>query len=1216
MYLKSIELHGFKSFPDKTVLNFEKGVTVVVGPNGSGKSNISDAMRWVLGETSSRTIRGTKMEDVVFAGSGTRSPMGYAEVSVTFDNSGADGRRNYAVENEEITVTRRYYRVGESEYFINRKPCRLRDIHELFLNTGLGKEGYSIIGQGKISEIVSKKDEERRAVFEEAAGIAKYKYQEAEAQRKLSGTEENLVRTIDKLSDLEERIGPLQADSEKAKKYLELAGEKREIDVAMSLYEIGEMSEKTEKLYASMTISKQSLDEATAEGQSLDKRIDDLYYRSENGKLEIERLIDEIADIGNRINELDGDKRVAENDIKHYGDEREKRAADLASVKATLEKAENETAGYESRLREASKKVAELKKRRDDMAFELEATEVERSAAVSEAETAGRDIETVSNEIVDTKIALSATKADTEADMARIGELQADAEKLKADSALMKSRIDAAEEVTAKYRARLEELDGTLSETDAQRAKLREEADALSREKDENQLSISVKKHQIANLKRLEELYEGYSHAVAFVMKEYAAGRIKEFDPYSDIEVCGVLSRLITVDDRYAAAIETALGASLQNIVVKNEATAKAAIKYLKKKNAGRATFYPLDTMKGSDLDDSRFREFEGYIGIASQLISFDERYSNVIRYLLGRTLVAENIDLAAKIAKNIEYRYKVVTLDGQVINAGGSFMGGSMRQDSGILTRKTQLSNLEAEISVCEKKIAALDKEIAKKKEGDEKLNGETLKLQNARSLTARMLEAENTQLQVLKSSYEANGQMLSDIESELPKLREKLKKSSESMTTAEQIRERLTSQTDELRKKRETALRISEQSAQSIEKLRDEIARTDIDSAKAQKDEEMCRNGLNDAKDRENALKESLSEANAAALRLESRIIELENKVKETAENIRSLETRKTEAENERASLTEEVKALEAENARLRAKNKELASKREILFREFTKVETEYNSVSEKRDAPIRFLFDEYGLSVTEAENAGYPPITAENRAERAARQNQLKNKIRALGNVNVGAVEEYREVSEKYEFLKVQVEDLNKSKDELLSIIGELRSRMKEDFVGAIEEINLRFGKVFSELFNGGHAEIRLTDPDNVLECGIEIAVAPPGKVIKSLSLLSGGEQAFVGIALYFAILEVNPTPFCIFDEIDSALDVANVDRFAAYVKKYSDKTQFILITHRNGTMLVAERLYGVTMQEKGISNVIKLDVDEIAGRNPGANSENAIFTAELT
>ncbi|MBO4216890.1 MAG: chromosome segregation protein SMC, partial [Clostridia bacterium] len=1166
MYLKSIELHGFKSFPDKTVLNFEKGVTVVVGPNGSGKSNISDAMRWVLGETSTRTIRGTKMEDVVFAGSGTRSPMGYAEVSVTFDNSGADGRRNYAVENEEITVTRRYYRVGESEYFINRKPCRLRDIHELFLNTGLGKEGYSIIGQGKISEIVSKKDEERRAVFEEAAGIAKYKYQEAEAQKKLSGTEDNLVRTVDKLTDLEERIGPLQADSEKAKKYLELAGEKREIDVAMSLFEIGEMSEKTDKLYTSMTISRQSLDEATAEGQSLDKRIDELYYKTENGKLGVERLIDEISEITGKINGLDGDKRVAENDIKHYGEERAKRASDLASVREKLTAAENETAGFESKLREAGKKVAELNKRKDDMTFELEATEVERSAAVSEAESAGRDIESVSNEIVDAKIALSATKADTEADMARISALQSDEEKLNADSALMRSRIDAAEKVTAKYRARIEELDKTLSVTDGQRAKLREEAEELNREKDENQLSISVKKHQIANIKRLEELYEGYSHAVAFVMKEYAAGKIKEFDPYSDIEICGVLSRLVTVDDKYVAAIETALGASLQNIVVKNEATAKTVIKYLKKKNAGRATFYPLDTMKGSDLDDARFKNFDGYVGVASTLVGFDERYSNVVRYLLGRTLVAENIDLAARIAKSAEYRYKVVTLDGQVINAGGSFMGGSMRQDSGILTRKTQLSNLEAEIASCEKKIAALDAEITKRKDGDGKLNAETVKLQNARSLTARMLEAENTQLQVLKNSFETNEQMLADIRDELPKLRDKLKKSNESIYNAEQIRERLTSKTDELRKKRETALKISEQSAESIEKLRDEIARNDIDAAKAQKDEEICRTWLSEARSREAALKENLGEASEAALRLENRIAELEAKITETAESIVKLETRKAEAEKERADLSEEIKTYEAENARLRGKSKELASKREILFREFTKVEAEYNSVSEKRDAPIRFLFDEYGLSVSDAENAGYPPITAENRAERAARQNQLKNRIRALGNVNVGAVEEYREVSEKYEFLKTQVDDLNKSKEELLSIIGELRSRMKEDFVGAIEEINVRFGKVFSELFNGGHAEIRLSDPDNVLECGIEIAVAPPGKVIKSLSLLSGGEQAFVGIALYFAILEVNPTPFCIFDEIDSALDVANVDRFAAYIKKYSDKTQFILIKHR--------------------------------------------------
>ena len=1198
MRLKTLELQGFKSFPDKTVISFDRGITVVVGPNGSGKSNISDAMRWVLGEISSKNIRGSKMEDVVFAGSQQRSPMGYAEVSVTFDNTEEEGKVVSLAEYDEITVTRRYYRVGDSEYFINRKAVRLRDIHELFLNTGLGRDGYSIIGQGRIAEIISQKNDERRAIFEEAAGIARYRYQKTEATKKLEDTESNLVRIEDIAGVLGERLPPLEKEAEKAKKYLELRDAKMAVDIALSLFDVDTAKAAADDLSGKLVLAKTAFTEANEARENLERDEENTRNEEMSVKLETERIAAKILSLSGSIHESESNAKLIENNAVHLREILRSSEEKIRVSKETLSSAEAE----ERRLSDeygAAKKRADLLSEKEEAAAQR-VLSAEQALSDHESETAEleSEISVLRNEQTQAVVAVSVAAARAESNAQKFEEFEKNIEKYTADIALFGRRIETAKDKIDGYQKKGASLKTELEAVLIQKRDYENKIKALTEQKNNTFLEISQRKHKIQNLIRMEEFLEGYAGAVRFVVSEHKNGKIQLPDG-SPAEIYGPVSRLISVPDQYSAALEIAFGQSLQNIIVEDEASAKAAIAYLKKKNAGRATFYPITTMHGNELSENdvpaAYRA--GFVSVASALVECDDRYRGIVRSLLGRILIATDIDSANKIAKAMNFRYRIVTLDGQVINAGGSFTGGSLSSDGRILSRRVQIDKLGEEVKTLEDALLRIKGDIDKQNSLMEESGKKEDGIRASASGLKTLLDAENTQLTVLISNRDVQQQTLDGLREEYDRLMGEIRLvraqaealEHQKLAYAEKIRS-AENQMENLAK-RKGALSAELKSAQSAHTA------AALEKTKAEANLEMLwqmlRNAELSAQDIRNTLEtltSTVAETNEKIRLGDEEIVRTKEQILEFQSALAQTEQRKTE--NAQRALELEKKLTE-----FRLQNRELGDKRDLLYRTYTKIEAEYQSVRERRDKLIAFLWDEYELTYTEAVKRCVMKVTAENRLESVSAQNKYKNQIRALGSVNVNAIEEYKEVKKQYDDLDAQIDDLKKSKESLLTIITELELTMQRDFMTTIEAINVNFGRVFAELFGGGRAEIKLSDPSHVLESGIDINVAPPGKVIKNMSLLSGGEQAFVAIALYFAILNVNPSPFCILDEIEAALDEVNVDKFADYVKKYSDKTQFVIITHRRGTMEAAERLYGVTMHEKGISDVISIDVSEI-------------------
>ncbi len=1198
MRLKTLELQGFKSFPDKTVITFDRGITVVVGPNGSGKSNIADAMRWVLGEMSSKNIRGGKMEDVVFAGSQKRSPMGYAEVSVTFDNSEDGGKIAALAEYDEITVTRRYYRVGDSEYFINRKPVRLRDIHELFLNTGLGKDGYSIIGQGRIAEIISQKNEERRAIFEEAAGIAKYRYQKNEAEKKLENTDENLVRIEDIAGVLGERVGPLEKEAEKAKKYLELREEKMTLDVSLSVYDIQAAKSVVDELSGKLLLAKEDLENADETRTSFESAEEKAREDDMQNKLETERLSARVLSLTTALHDNESKIKLAENDAAHLRDT-------VVTSKERIRASEESAAFSEAESKKFSADREEAEKNRK--ALEKEAETVSQSIAKIEGElsvNAGLSaicesrMEELRGEQTSAVVAASVAAAKKEADMKRTGELLQSISKFESDIRLFDTRIETAEKKIAEYQAKEKAIKEKLDALDTEKQKNEKDEREISEKKNSLFLDISQRKHKIQNLVRMEELLEGYSGAVRFLVNEHKDGRVRLPDG-RPVTIYGPVSKLISVPDAYSAALEIAFGQSLQNIVVEDEECAKAAIAHLKKKNAGRATLYPVSTMRGNEVNESEIpaKFKDGFISVASALVECDEKFRGIIRSLLGRILIAKDIDCATKLSKAMNFRYRIVTLDGQVVNAGGSFTGGSLSQDGRMLSRRVQIEKLTEEVKTLELSHKHAEKELRALVEAKDELKKRESSVLSSASGLKTLHDAELTQLTVLRTNRDAQMSTLSALKAEY-----------DAILSAADLAESKLGNMDKKKSEfeaelRETESRLAElrlkksELSDKLEEAKEKQTRISVETAKTDSHLAMLMQMAETAEKRTAELKAAIQELYQSVHFAEEKIKTLEAEIAEIKKQSEALAKELQTAEEEKKMLAAKAVSLEKRLSELRIKNRELGDKRDLLYRTYTKLESEHNSQRERQDKLVAFLWDEYELSYSEAVKRVVTPITGETRSAALIEQTKYKNQIKALGNVNVNAIEEYKEVSRQYDELTSQIEDLKKSKESLLRIIDSLEENMRRDFMSTVEAINIHFGRVFTQLFGGGRAEIRLSDPQNVLESGIDINVAPPGKVIKNMSLLSGGEQAFVAIALYFAILEVNPAPFCILDEIEAALDEVNVDKFADYVKKYSSKTQFVIITHRRGTMEAAERLYGVTMHEKGISDVISIDVSEI-------------------
>ena len=1184
MYLKALEIQGFKSFPDKTVLNFGEDITAIVGPNGSGKSNVSDAIRWVMGEQSSKSLRGAKMEDVIFGGTEKRSQMGFAQVTLVLDNTEHIFPR---MEESEVAVTRRYYRSGESEYYINKQSVRLRDVNELFMDTGMGREGYSIVGQGKIDEILSVKSADRREIFEEAAGISKFRHRKEETERKLERTEENLVRINDKIAELELQVGPLRSQAEKAKKYLILRDELRTLEISVWLENLDKIKTDSIKLNTDYALAQQELERANA-------ALDELYAASEQfaekahaNDMEQERLRTECAELDAKRNEEDAAVAVLRTGIEHN--------------RASIERVENDLRDQSGRAESLTAQIAAKHARIEELAAQAAELEEELRAFLAQAE----------------ELARTAGEAGSEVEALRAKEALAasDAADCRADVSAINAGLAELSERRAALEAESESVDGQLTEkrraASASRRALeeaQEEADAVrniisghtlkmegrvKREETARQKSIdlTMEKNNLDSrihlLSEMEKEYEGFNKAVRLIMQAAEKNALRG--------VHGPVANLMTTDKRYAVAIEIALGAGMQNVVVDREEDAKSAINFLKQRDGGRATFLPLTAIRGDVLREAGVEREYGYVGVASQLVQFDQRYTEIFNNLLGRTVVVEDMDCGIAIARKYGNRFRIVTLDGQVLNRGGSMTGGSVSRSAGILSRANELKELTARREALTEK---LDAALREADEAKRDLNAAQYELDVARE---QQRGAEDAVLRLTgeKKQYDMLLESLRSRESDIAAELESITARTEELKKAAAARE------EEIKKHEAEAARCRAESEEKLAgqnelqrdsaHLGDEIAARKSTLAGFTAERETTERALGDL---ETLAQQMRGDEDGRRALIEDYRAKIKAAEEEIAQHDAVTASLRADAEKRRAELAELAEAkltLEGERSandrRYRECNELLSQTQAAAGR----LEQKRVTAAMEEKQILDKLWESYELSHSAAQEQR---IELESVPKASRRINELKREINGLGNVNVGAIEEFDRVNTRYTYLTGQRDDVEKAKEELLGVIENITSEMTVIFKEQFALIRESFQETFLELFGGGKATLELEDENAVLDCGIEIKVQPPGKALKTLSLLSGGEKAFVAIALYFAILKVHPTPFCVMDEIEAALDEPNVIRVAHYMRRICDKTQFIVITHRRGTMEAADVLYGVTMQERGVSKVLTINMNDMA------------------
>ncbi len=1216
MYLKSIEMQGFKSFPDKTKLVFdasdaesaETGVTVIVGPNGSGKSNIADAMRWVLGEISSKTLRSTKMEDVIFGGADSRKPMGFAEVSVTFDNT--VGPSHLDCPYDEVTVTRRYFRAGESEYYINRRPVRLKDIYELFLNTGIGRDGYSIIGQGRIADMVSRKSEDRRDIFEDASGIAKFRHKKSDAERKLKATEENMVRINDVFLEVSAQVGPLEKESQKAKKAIELMEIKKRADVSLWLFD-------TEKFRADISGAEEALrrsefDLRNAEDsmQSLDARNARLYEAAQSGKLAHNQLLNMIKDSTSEMFKLDGEFRVNDTTVRHTDELIETAKGAKSSGERALSEERIKSEAQKEKIEALKRSLAENEQARESLEDSIFDEKCNIDKYNKDIETIFSDIKGAEEEAVDIKVRISVLESARESGSDRNADVLGDIESYEEESARLERSMSLKQKTVSEYDCSIVEIDKDAERIDKELAELNSALGEKYGELNQKKLRLESCEQRIKTIKAMEEQFEGYNNSVRFVMKAYAEGKITGRHGEPCGKIYGPLSKVISVDTKYVTAIETALAQNLQHIVVEDDETAKNALYALKHAEAGRATFFPLEmTAQTETYEMTEARGFAGYIAVASELCICEEKFDGIIGSLLGRTLVFDTLDNANIMSRKLNRRVKVVTLDGQIINAGGSFTGGSVKQGGGMLSRADEINRLSEEAEELKKKTDRLSKETAELKAKISDITDDRTDLSDRRELISVLKNTELQALEKITGQYESNKALLDKLKEDYRQMVEASDRYEEDIALLRREEETQNKRIAEFTSLREEKHSKRVDSEDRLKALEEERTQGIIKQSEIQKDIETAGALLEVSLERMRVASEDIK---AAESRIEAYRVQIDNITTAQAENRRrysQVETELDKLNSKRAEIEEGNLEFDRKLSEINTMIRDKMAEKELIFKVHTTNEAKLEGLREKYDKLASRLWDDYELTRADAVALGYPPVTQETRAEVAKTQTECQNKLRHIGSVDLDAVNKYNEVKARYDYMSEQISDLEKSKSELEGIINKLESEMKTAFVTAFDQINENFGKTFSELFGGGSAEIYLTDPENVLESGIEIKAAPPGKIIKNLMQLSGGEQAFIGVALFFATLKVNPTPFCILDEIEAALDEVNVERLAQYIKRYTDGTQFIMITHRRGTMAAATRLYGVTMPEHGISKILTLDVKDIEKKKDG--EWNGIF-----
>lgn len=1183
MRLKSLEVQGFKTFPDKTKLSFEQGITSVVGPNGSGKSNISDAIRWVLGEQSPKSLRCSKMEDVVFNGTDKRKRQGYAEVTLNIDNSD----RFLDFNGDDIAVTRRYYRSGESEYLINKAAVRLKDINELFMDTGLGRDGYSMIGQGKIDSIVSSKSEERREIFEEAAGISRYRYRKIEAERKLKSTEDNLLRLRDIVTELEERVEPLRKQSEKAQQFLTYSEEKRGLEIALWILTLDKSQDSLKQQDEKISIARAQYEEAEQTLQNIQTETEEIY--SKNGLLsaQIENTRSEISQKESEISQKKSLISVAENDILHSHENIDRINNEILQTEQSADSLERTISEKQDRIAVLDSEIIEKQKKYSEIYEKLNIINLDSSKSGDLLQEVTAELSVLTSQSADARV-IDMTSEST------IAELTARINALENSKSEKTSQTAELEEI---FKAYIEDL----SETNDEINSLKNSIDGLelklsSKEKKRNEyksesekLSLDVKEHlrKISFLENLERNLEGFSKSVKVVVNASKNGKLHG--------ICGPVSRVISVPSKYGVAIETALGGAMQNIVVNTDEDAKQAIRYLKSTDGGRATFLPLNTIKNRELRENGLDDCYGFVGVASELCSCEEKYNNILGSLLGKIVIAEDLNSATSITQKYSYRFKVVTLDGQVVNAGGSLTGGSLNRNTGLLSRASEIDQLKKHTDELQNKAKAAEnmcEQLSREYSSIEaELLGTRADLSNKQQEFVR-LEAEKraceSELNNAKSVIDNSDNEIKNCKSRIEKLKEsgaqakkQLAELNSKIAKAEEKVNAVTGNRAELTQKREELTTL-------LQNIRLEIvtAQKDIDALNSE-----IVFAQNTGSDHEEKKAELLKQ-----------IETINDSVNETQNRIKSLNAEIIAIENEQKALYNKIEEINAQKDKLEKRSAEIRSferdknaERETSGRELARLEERKINLQKQYDDIISKLWEEYELTKREAEENA---IEIEDSSKANKRLSELKQKIKGLGNVNVSAIEEYKEVSERYDFMSKQVNDVEKSKKEIERLINELTKQMKEVFVESFDRINKNFTYTFKELFGGGTASLSLSDPENILTSGIDILVHPPGKIVVHLDALSGGEKALVAIALYFAIMKVRPAPFCVMDEIEAALDDVNVYRFASYLRRLTDNTQFILITHRRGTMEEADVLYGVTMQDEGISKLLELRSTEVA------------------
>ena len=1179
MVFKELEIQGFKSFPDKVKITFDEGVTGVVGPNGSGKSNLSDAVRWVLGETSARQLRAAgKMEDVIFGGTRRRGAMGFAQVRLTLDNSA----HTLDLDADEAVIGRKYYRSGESEYSINGQVCRLKDVYELLLDTGIGRDGYSVIGQGRIAEIVAAKSTERREIFEEACGIAKYRYRKNEAERRLAAAAENLERLRDILGELEARVGPLEKESAKAQKFLALRDERKTLEVTLWTDGVHRAKEAVRRQVRDYETAEADYERFDRAAKAAEREAEEIRMQAQQLTIAVERLNGDIRSITEQISGSDSRIAVLENDILRNEES-------IASLRSEIEAGEQDGAEADAALQRHRAVAAKMEAEGEKLAAEIDALNAELTKLADASNASGARKDTLRAEITD----LTAKRTE-----AQVAQAAAEAAEETARQRLP-ALEQAVQEGTDQWETARQDLTDTiryremLTENEKQLANVRsglelklknrkaalDEADTaeqrLGRELDAARQRLSV-------LRELEKNMDGYQNSVKAVMRAAGARRLRG--------IIGPVSAILKVEPGCEVAVETALGAALQNIVVENEAAAKAAIALLRSDNAGRATFLPLDTVQ-----PGVFRgRLSGTARLASSLVQADARYDNIVSNLLGRIIVVEDINEASRVARDNGFRSRVVTMDGQVINAGGSFTGGSVQRSAGLFTRKQEMEELRIRAAKLQKDCLAAQEKTDQCKEQVDALQAELTATASEQITAANdrvRAEAEQKRLEAaaaqLETARNARRQEIDTLQAALADSRAKAE-------DAAKLQAELTAKID-----RRTAemSRIAEGDDSFLTRqnaLAQDLSAKRLEQVTRQKDAELAYSQIA-------ALEQRARDAAARRTSLEESVAALAARSDACRAEIADI--RQTRADSQTTIAQKEAEIREATQKRLArqqaetetlARARTAADSREEMSREMARLAERKAAAESEYDQTVAKLWDEYQLSVSQAEALC---VEFDSLPALRAQVADLRGKIRALGSVNVSAIEEYKEVKARYDALVTQVTDVEESRNELSRMISKLSAQMREIFTDSFRAINENFGRVFAELFGGGEASLMLEDESDVLSSGIGIRVAPPGKVIKNLEALSGGEQALVAISIYFAILAVNPAPFCILDEIEAALDDANVVRFAQYLRRVSDKTQFIVITHRRGTMEAANVLYGVTMQEDGVSKLLKLDLEQV-------------------